>query len=753
MLVVHCNLQAQSSRDRAKFHKAMQLQSRSRYAQAAKLHEKYLLKSTDWESKWNLALCYGKLGQIDDRERLLTDLVFSKPDEPDFQLELAELLKRQGKYEAAKTWFEKYAERGPDSVAARRQAGICADALVLRKDSLGYQVGRISGVNSAQDDVLPYLEGNALFFVSGRSGKPALWRAPRAADGSLGKPMLSKVTADGLSKGMNMSLADGLKPSASKAAASLASSTLAGTQGISQVCVSPNGKFKISAFELKDGFGGMDLYVAYWENGSWTPFANLGAEVNSAANEAFPYLSSDSILFFSSDRSEGMGGYDIYAAECFGEHWFNVRHEGAPLNSSFDDFGLCMLAAQPQGYFASNRPGGMGGSDVMNFRRFKVVEAQVVDADSYLPLPGTRVEVIDINQQHHIYKTDAEGRFKHVVRAGQELFAQLFHADYHDLNQNITVRFIGFDQNLRVTIPMDPIKRHVLQGVVTDAKTKVALEGVTVRLVGQKDFRSLTGRKGSYTQVLQPATYYRAIYYLQGYVPQILEFTTGTEATPQTLTQNVALRKGGFHYLEGRAVDTERDIVVGGATIHFLDGKTLAEQKTQTVGPDGMFFKVLEADQDYTIIASKGKYLSARMVVPAATDRADTLLSDMALVPLMPDKVIKTVYFPYKSSTIDEAGFRDVAEVVYLLKSNPNIGLELSAFTDARGGANYNKLLSQKRADALAAYIAAQGIEPSRIKSFGRGEEQLFNNCSDGVNCSEELHGQNRRAEIRIVRM
>lgn len=90
-------------------------------------------------------------------------------------------------------------------------------------------------------------------------------------------------------------------------------------------------------------------------------------------------------------------------------------------------------------------------------------------------------------------------------------------------------------------------------------------------------------------------------------------------------------------------------------------------------------------------------------------------------------------------------------KLLTLLKSKPNISIELSSHTDSRGSASFNKDLSQRRADAVKNYLISKGIAPSRIVSKGYGETRLLNNCSDGVPCSPKQHQVNRRTEYRVL--
>ncbi len=85
------------------------------------------------------------------------------------------------------------------------------------------------------------------------------------------------------------------------------------------------------------------------------------------------------------------------------------------------------------------------------------------------------------------------------------------------------------------------------------------------------------------------------------------------------------------------------------------------------------------------------------------------------------------------------------------LNDNPDIIIQLFAYTDARGASNSNQTNSVKRAAALANFLINNGINNSRIVHNGYGEAYPINNCRDGVNCNDAEHALNRRIEISLV--
>ena len=96
----------------------------------------------------------------------------------------------------------------------------------------------------------------------------------------------------------------------------------------------------------------------------------------------------------------------------------------------------------------------------------------------------------------------------------------------------------------------------------------------------------------------------------------------------------------------------------------------------------------------------------------------------------------------------------ELDKLVATMTEHKSMVIKIESHTDAIGNATYNKHLSNKRAEATRAYIISQGIKPSRIESaIGYGEENLLNECTDGIPCSKENHTKNRRSEFIIVNM
>ena len=113
------------------------------------------------------------------------------------------------------------------------------------------------------------------------------------------------------------------------------------------------------------------------------------------------------------------------------------------------------------------------------------------------------------------------------------------------------------------------------------------------------------------------------------------------------------------------------------------------------------------------------------------------------------------IYFGYNSSEIRNQNIQELDSIVNtMLNVYPNMTIEIESYSDSRGPADYNYKLSQERANETYKYLVEKGVNSARIVDYiGYGEERLTNDCNSTSKCSEEQHQSNRRTQFIIVKM
>ena len=114
---------------------------------------------------------------------------------------------------------------------------------------------------------------------------------------------------------------------------------------------------------------------------------------------------------------------------------------------------------------------------------------------------------------------------------------------------------------------------------------------------------------------------------------------------------------------------------------------------------------------------------------------------------------IEEIYFDLDQWDIRPDAEIELQKVVDIMNKYPDIKIEIGSHTDSRASKAYNEILSENRAQSTRQWIVNQGINPERITAKGYGEYQLINHCQDDVPCSEEEHQENRRSEFVIIGM
>ncbi len=165
--------------------------------------------------------------------------------------------------------------------------------------------------------------------------------------------------------------------------------------------------------DRKDGEGGMDIWAAKRNsNGGFGDALNLGKKINTSMDEVTPsYHTATKTLYFSSDGQVNMGGFDIFKATGSGSDWSDPENLGKPINSSQDDMYYALNEAESTAYMVSNRPGVISlksetcCDDIFQIRFSREIFLRghvATRKNPDLPICDVRVSMFDLEQDEAI---------------------------------------------------------------------------------------------------------------------------------------------------------------------------------------------------------------------------------------------------------------------------------------------------------------------------------------------------------------
>lgn len=168
----------------------------------------------------------------------------------------------------------------------------------------------------------------------------------------------------------------------------------------SEYSLAPNGKILVMTTEMKDSFGGKDIYVSFWKNDdSWTEPRNIGQVVNTGESESTPFIAPDGVtMYFSSSGHVGYGNNDIFLTRRLDDTWLNwsePENLGPIVNTPQWD-GYFSVAAQGDYAYFSSVENSLGAEDIY---RIKIPEkakpltliqmaGQILNQDTQVTIAG-----------------------------------------------------------------------------------------------------------------------------------------------------------------------------------------------------------------------------------------------------------------------------------------------------------------------------------------------------------------------------
>lgn len=201
----------------------------------------------------------------------------------------------------------------------------------------------------------------------------------------------------------------------------------------SQPSISSDGNTLYFTSDRPGGIGGYDIYRSVRnKDGKWMPAENLGNTINSEGNEKSPFIHTDSqTLYFSSDGIMGLGGYDIFYSKLDSNGiWSEPKNIGYPINTKSDEVGFFVSTNGKTGYFSSNKYNGPGGYDLYAFDLYEEARPEKVlflkgkiENEDSLKIPGAKVLLKNV-------KTKEVEEIEVDTNSGKYVIAKQFKNDF-----------------------------------------------------------------------------------------------------------------------------------------------------------------------------------------------------------------------------------------------------------------------------------------------------------------------------------
>ena len=378
------------------------------YSKAAVIY-KELYIGGDSSLTSTIANCYFKLGLTDSASEWYSKVVqYTNPPVEDI-LNYSEVLSQQGLYKESAKWLKAYRDLNTEDSRPNRKLEGNADPASLLENVNAFEITHLD-INTREADFGAVPWNDRVVFTSSRRKTEAvkreynwdqnpfldLYSAQRGEDGSLSDVQkLDKGIETPFHQGPAAFTGDGHcvwftrnNPNFKKGkgendilhltlySARMTSTKLEDIQpfsyndaaySVGQASVSEDGETLYFVSDMPGGYGGTDIYrTTMNDSGDWSTPENLGEFINTEGDEMFPYIHYSGLLFFSSNGHKGLGGLDVYKVH-LEKHPQVIDNLNAPINSSKDDFAFVIDKEFSQGYFSSNRSGGVGGDDIYAF--------------------------------------------------------------------------------------------------------------------------------------------------------------------------------------------------------------------------------------------------------------------------------------------------------------------------------------------------------------------------------------------------
>jgi len=546
--------------------------------------------------------------------------------------------------------------------------------------------------------------------------------------------------------------------------------------------ISQDGRRLFFASDMEGGFGGKDIYYSEKVDGIWSTPINLGEKVNSSFNEVFPHITTDSKLYFSSDRGGEATGLDIYTSQ-WNDSWTAPNRVPSPINSERDDFALIMNQDNTSGYFSSGRNG--RNDDIFSFS----INYPTFDGCQTAELPMfcycfEETNLVPNDTMPLIFEWEFGDGTKAKGINAEHCYKDFgtYHVALNVYDSLTRVHFAKVSE-IDVVIAKSPFPFIHSDDILTSVGEMLfSAEGTDIADFTPEEYYWDSGH-GQRSKGFNTAFTYKenGFYTVQlGIIGKnkngesekrcaIKRIKVGDVNDTESLATRESVLQNEMVFSGNEKLTPSKD-----TTLYYVEFK---ESDTQIPLNDDYFddikYEITERYDEKEILYkySVGETTDMGELVKIYKDLVEHGYNESIVKEektatfnnkttntwwYMPDSIatainrhvnkFNEIRFDLGTFTIRTESYDNLNYISKVLSAEKTLRLRIHAHTDNVGNDDSNLILSQKRADSVISYLVGQGVEMSRLEAIGHGEDKPVS-----TNQTEMGRSQNRRVEFEIL--
>ncbi len=480
------------------------------------------------------------------------------------------------------------------------------------------------------------------------------------------------------------------------------------------------------------------------DDGDWSEPVKLPMPINQECEKAPKIMADGRTLVFSSNRPGGLGGYDMYQSTISALGDWSIPEPLNYVNSELNDQLSCISAQGDLMYYTYNDKAIYSVVIPPSQRQFvnNVVQGFIIDDDTKEGIPA-QIQVVDASTSEvtmRIENNPSDGRFTLVLPTGKSFNVIIEKEGYSSFTRYFDLR--EKTEYEEITLDIALFRSVFLNVSVSDKDLFEPVVSYVIVRSGNRDFlrAKSDALEGNARLQLPIGSQYEIIVTSEGFKEETLVFDASRLVLYRDFEREVELQPEKVDVFINVTDISNSNAVSSRILLRNKDRDEVIEiSGNQTVALRAGDRYELEAtsDQGYAFNSMEFNPLvggDTRVNVELQKLEKDTKLT------------LKDINFETNSAQLSEISFTELQRVVQLMRENPTLKVEISAHTDDIGSAQYNMILSIKRAESVLNYLVEQNIKEERFMARGYGES-----TPKVPNVDEESRASNRRVELKIL--